>query len=214
MKAKNIKTIALGILFLTLFVGTIHAFVFPQETRCVFVDFYDFETDENLCYRTGTDKETIDQLKKQIKKAESRVGNFWGEKTATPKFVYCQDDEDYKKFGNPYMTPACTHMKIGSYVVISKQGLDLDIISHEISHAELFQRIGFFDRLRKIPTWFDEGLAMQVDLREYYSTEDLKTKTNNLQDLPNVKKLTPPQTFYRTEQVMLNYSTARYTVEK
>lgn len=114
------------------------------------------------------------------------------------------------------MTPAAAHMKLGTYVIISKKGIDLDIISHEISHTELYERIGFYNREFKIPTWFDEGLAMQVDYRNYYSIDSLKKKSNNFENLPDVKKMNSYSQFGigKREEVMLNYSTAKYEVGK
>jgi hypothetical protein len=35
-----------------------------------------------------------------------------------------------------------------------------------LGHAEIHHRVGHWQRLTQIPTWFDEGLAMQVDHRE------------------------------------------------
>lgn len=215
MKSRKLfKRWSLGALFLGLFVTIAHAIIFPQETRCILVDFYDFERDGDLYYRNDVDKGTINELKEIINQAKINVATFWKEKTVEPKFIYCEDDSDYKKFGVPYMTPACANMKLGAYVVISRNGINEDVISHEISHTELFNRIGFFNRLRKIPTWFDEGLAMQVDLRDYYSTDTLAAKTNDLVNLPDVTRLNAPNQFFigTKKEVMLNYMTARYTV--
>ena len=212
----KIKKIFLGISFFLLLIGTAHALVFPQETRCILIDFYDFEKDGNLYFRTEVDAATIADLKQQIAKANVRVEGFWDEKTVTPKFIYCQNDEDYKKFGVPFMTPACAHMKLGSYVVISNKGNDINILAHEISHTVLFNKIGFFNRLRKIPAWFDEGLAMQVDFRNYYSIDSLKKKSDNFKNLPDVKQLITYSQFGtgNRERVMLNYSTAKYVVNE
>lgn len=213
-KKRIIKRVFFVISLFLVSAGMIHAMVFPQETRCIFVDVYDFERNGSLYYRNNVSSETISQLKEIIEAAEIRVSQFWGEKTVEPKFIYCQDDEDYKKFGVPFMTPACANMKLGSYIVISKTGIDLNIISHEISHTELFNRIGFFNRVRKIPIWFDEGLAMQVDLRDYYSVDSLKAKSDGFKNLPKIEKMTSYKQFGSgtNKEVMLNYSTAKYVV--
>ena len=114
------------------------------------------------------------------------------------------------------MTPAAAIMHIGSYVVISKEGVDLDIISHELSHTELFERVGIFNRATKIPAWFDEGLAMQVDHRSYYSIDTLRELTNNFQTLPDVTIHNDYQTFGSgsREVVMMNYRAAKYEVQQ
>ncbi len=107
-----------------------------------------------------------------------------------------------------YQIPALTYIKFGSYIVISNEGVDLDIIAHEISHAEFYERIGFYNWSFKIPRWFDEGLAMQNDNRNYYSEDTLKLKSNNYKNLPDVKKLKSGKQFNEEgshEQIMLNY---------
>jgi len=211
---KRLKTLIALITILLTSLGITHAFVFPQQTRCILIDYYDFEQEGNLYFRKGIDVETKLKLEALIEQAELRVADFWGEKKSNPKFIYCESDEDYMMFGVPVMTPASANMKLGAYVVISKTGVDLDIISHEISHTELFERIGFFNREFKMPSWFDEGLAMQVDLRDYYSSDALKAISNNFKELPEVTKMSSNMEFWEgsREQVMLNYATARYEV--
>jgi len=214
MKKRKVLFLFLLILFTS--VGLAHAFVFPQQTRCILLDFHSFEKEGSLYFRSGLEESTKQELLRLIEEAEKQVADFWGENLSHPKFIYCQDDADYKKFGVTFMTPAVAHMKLGSYVVISKKGVNLDIIAHELSHTELYERIGFFNREFKIPTWFDEGLAMQVDHRSYYSIDSLKVKSNNFENLSEVKKMNSYTTFGRgtRKEVMLNYATAKYEVSK
>lgn len=213
---KKRKVVFLFVLILFSTVGIAHAFVFPQQTRCMLVDFYSFEKEGRLYFRSGLKEETKETLKKVIEQAEERVEGFWGEKRSRPKYIYCANEEDYHLFGVSIVSPAVAHMKLGTYVVISKDGIDLDIIAHEISHTELYERIGFYNREFKIPTWFDEGLAMQVDYRAYYSIDTLKVKSDNFKQLPDVSKMNSYAQFGSgtREEVMINYSTAKYEVEK
>lgn len=193
-----------------------YSVVFPQPVRCMLIDFYDFEKTGNLYYRAGINADKKKELISLIGQAEDRVDSFWNGKQSDPTFIYCERDEDYMKFGVPFMTPAAAILTIKSFVVLSKDGIDLDIISHELSHAELAKRIGFLDREMKIPTWFDEGLAMQVDRRPYYSIDSLKEKSNNFQELVDVKQLKTGSQFGggTREDVMLNYLTAKYELSK
>ena len=57
-------------------------------------------------------------------------------------------------------------------IVIGPKGHSVDVIAHELMHAELIARTGYWQRLVHIPTWFDEGVAMQVDLRTKYVLSD------------------------------------------
>jgi hypothetical protein len=101
-------------------------------------------------------------------------------------------------------------------VVIPKNTVDVNILSHEIGHTVLYRKIGWYKLHFKIPTWFDEGLAMQVDHRDYYSIDTLLSKRAEGIILPEVKKMNTPEKFHNgsQEQIMLNYSMAKYVVHE
>jgi hypothetical protein len=194
-----------------------HFIIFPQQTRSILIDYSDFKKEGRLYFNNNNPQNKVDTVKLLIELASNRVAEFWGQKICNPKYIYCESDEDFKKFGSPYSVPALTHVKFGSYIVISNQGIDLDIIAHEISHAEFYERIGFYNWSFKIPRWFDEGLAMQNDNRSYYSEETLKLKSNNYKNLPDVQKLKSGKQFNEEgslEQIMLNFMTAKHEVKK
>jgi hypothetical protein len=193
-----------------------HFIFFPQQTRSILIDYSDFKKDGGLYFNSKTPQNSIDTVILLIKLASDRVAEFWGQKTCNPKFIFCYSQEDFQKYGSPFQVPALTHIKFGSYIVISSEGIDLDIIAHEISHAEFYERIGFYNWSFKIPRWFDEGLAMQNDNRNYYSEDTLKLKSNNYKNLPDVKKLKSGKQFNEEgshEQIILNYMTAKHEVK-
>ena len=210
---KPIKYFAAFLLISIISISIVHGFVRPQQTWVMLIDWYDFETDGLLYYRPDVERPTIDSLKAIITMAENRVGEFWGTYTTSPKIIYCDNDADYRKFGHPALTPAVAFMSIDAYIVVHPSGLNVDVIAHELSHTELFNRIGFIHRERKIPTWFDEGLAMQVDWRPTYSTDSLRSWTNGFMDMPNVKQMTSYGQF-GSGNIKLNYSIAKYEVGK
>ena len=59
-------------------------------------------------------------------------------------------------------------------VLIGPEGINEDVISHELVHAELATRLGLLKRAWMLPTWFDEGMAMQVDHRLDYNLQALR----------------------------------------
>lgn len=180
------------------------------------IDYSDFKKDGRLYFNSKTPQHKIDSVKLLMELASNRITEFWGKQTCNPKFIYCENAEDFKKYGSPYQIPALAHIKLGAYVVISNEGVDLDIIAHEISHAEFYERIGFYNWSFKIPRWFDEGLAMQNDNRSYYSEDTLKVRSDNFKNLPDVKKLTSGKQFNEEgslEQIMLNYMAAKHEVK-
>jgi hypothetical protein len=193
-----------------------HFIFFPEQSRSILIDYSDFKKDGRLYFAANTPKNKVDTLKALVELASVRVAQFWGRKNCNPKYIYCESDNDFKRFGSPYKVPALTHVKSCSYIVISNQGIDLDIIAHEISHAEFYERIGFYNWSFKIPRWFDEGLAMQNDNRSFFSEDTLKIKSDNYNNMPDVKKLKTGRQFNEQgspEQIMLNFMTAKHEVK-
>lgn len=213
---KNIFFRTLVILFVFIPLAAFaHSLVFPHETRAILIDFSGFTREGRLYYHPDTPREKIDSLHTLIALGAERLGELYGEKTCNPKFIYCEREEDFLKFSMSSSIPALAHLKLGSYIVLGKDGIDIDIIAHEFSHAELYERLGFFKRMA-VPAWFDEGLAMQVDLRSYYSEESLRIKTHDFRDLPDVKVMNDLRRFQTgtREDIMIHYMTARYEVGK
>lgn len=215
----RLKKIALRsmlvLLIIVLLMPAAHYFVFPQQTRTILIDYSNFKKENRLYVDAKTPQSKIDSISKLITQAELRVDKFWGGKTCNPKFIYCATEADFAKYGSEHDVPAVTFMKLGSYIVLSKDGLDPNIIAHEIAHAEFYERIGFYTQEFKIPTWFSEGLAMQCDDRDYYSEDTLRAKSDNFENLPDVKKLIAAGDFHAGthEEVKLNYMTAKHEVK-
>ena len=192
-----------------------HFIIFPQETRSILIDYSNFKKEGRIYFNSSTPQIKIDSLKSLINQASIRIDHFWGQKTCNPKFIYCDNKEEFKKYCYNPSVPAVTYSKLGAVIVLSADAIDPDIIAHEFSHAEFYHRIGFYDRTFKIPTWFDEGLAMQNDYRDYYSDDTLKVKSGNFKNLPDIKNFKSAGQFLAGshEQIMLNYMTAKHEVK-
>ena len=216
-KAKKVIIRVSIILFLILLLSVAtHYILFPQQTTCMLVQFSDIKKENNIYYNRNVTREKVNTLKWIIQQSCIRSDSFWQFKTCDPIFIYCDTEAEFKKFGSPYNVPAITHLKLGEYIVISPDGISLDILSHEITHAELYYRTGFYKHQFKIPTWFDEGLAMQVDYRDLYSEDTLAAKTNHYQTMPDVTAMFTGKQFQSgtTENIMLHYMTAKHIVHQ
>jgi hypothetical protein len=222
-KIKNIIIRTFFVLLILIPVAALaHFIIFPQQTRSILIDWSGYKKDGRIYFNSNTPQNKIDSLKVLIENASSRIASFWGQKSSNSKFIFCANASDFSKYSNAPDAPAITHLKSGTYIVLSNDGLDLDIIAHEISHAELYERVGFFKWSFSIPIWFKQGLAMQNDNRNYYSEDTLKVRSDNFNNLPDVKRFKKDEDFYAgsLEEVMLNYMTAKhefknwYTKEK
>lgn len=211
---KRLFRILVMIIMLVPLASFAHFVIFPQETRTLLIGFSDFKKEGNLYFNPVSSRNSIDSVESLIESATKRVIRFWGDKKASPVFIYCEQDADFKKYSVNTGAPAVTYCKMGEHIVLGKEGIDLDIIAHEISHAELYARVGFYVWTFKLPDWFKHGLAMQNDYRIYYSLDTLKVRTNNFKTMPDITNFKTGAQFYSgsINQIMLRYMTAKYVI--
>ncbi|CAN5891586.1 hypothetical protein BH11BAC4_BH11BAC4_21720 [soil metagenome] len=211
---KKITRSVLIILFMLSLIAVAHFVAFPEETRCILIPISNFEKTANIYFSKNTPTEKISHLQEIQNDAGKRVAACWkNELILDYKLVYCNSEKDFDQCGHAG-APAATQLKCGAYIVLKEESLNKDIIAHEIAHTVLYRNIGWYRLVFKIPTWFNEGLAMQVDERDYYSIDTLLSKKNKGILLPDVTKLSKPQEFFAGdhEAVILNYSTAKFVV--
>lgn len=193
-----------------------HFMFFPQETRCILISFSNFERTKNLYYSKTTSSEQLQKLLALQKAAETKCKFFWRENAILDyKMIYCNNEKEYNKYGN-YGTPATTQRKLGAYVVLNSEGLDENVIAHELSHTILYNQLGWYKATFKIPTWFEEGLAMQVDDRERYAIDSVQMEKENGIVLPKVETIATGSQFYSgsSETIRTNYITSKYVVQE
>lgn len=214
-KLRKIIRICLIFIILIPVASFAHFIIFPQETRSILIDYSNFKKEGRIYYKVSNPHSKIDSLKSLINQASIRINNFWGQKTSNPKFIYCDNEDDFKKYCVNPSAPAVTYLKMGAVIVLRADEMNLDIIAHELSHAEFYERIGFYKFNYKIPSWFKHGLAMQNDYRDYYSDNNLKAKSDNFKNLPDIKSIKSDRQFYAGsfEQMILNYMTAKHEIK-
>ena len=100
--------------------------------------------------------------------AKLRIANTFGATRASPVIVVGSSEALRHLFPGAGSFASTIYIPYRSCVVVGPNGRDVDIIAHEQLHAEIHHRVGHWNRVTQIPTWFDEGLAMQVDFRERY----------------------------------------------
>jgi hypothetical protein len=213
---KLLKRIFIIVVVLMPLMTFAHYLVFPQETRCILISFSNFEHKQKLHYNKTTTVAQLENLFRLKKVAEDKVQSFWGENALLDyTLIYCNSEKAYNKYGTAG-TPATTTRKLGAYVVLSNEGVDEQIIAHEITHTILYNHLGWYKAITKIPTWFEEGLAMQVDDREKYSIDSLQTKINKGFVLPKLSTIAKGAQFYIGDDaaITLHYVTAKYIIHE
>ena len=99
--------------------------------------------------------------------ARARIEATFGVVESKPILVFFSGPSGFGPFKlNSY---GSTQM-VGSRacVMVGPRGQNIDVVAHELMHGELHHRAGYLRRFLQVPTWFDEGVAMQVDYRSRY----------------------------------------------
>jgi hypothetical protein len=148
-------------------------FAFPGTTACALIEFSGLETlpDGTRIQTSSTNAERQAILEIQTQ-AKTRIGTMFGAPRAEPLVVVLNNPATIFTFkSNGYGSTVFVGPR--ACVIIGPQGTNVDVLAHELLHAELFERVGPWRRASEIPAWFDEGLAMQVDFRSRYDSSQI-----------------------------------------
>lgn len=201
MKLKKYFKIALFSFIILVLLG-FFAFYFksPEIRNCFLISLSNnfSERENNLYISKDTPKVLQDSIISLIKLADQRVCRFWNtdKRAGSPIFIFCYSNDELMNFSKSnailtYRTP------INDYVVFGKDRINLDMISHELLHTELTAKAGYFKMINKIPVWFDEGVAMQVDYRPEFSEEKYLQVKDSLGYTIELAKISAPNQFYK-----------------
>jgi hypothetical protein len=137
--------------------------------------------------------------------ARSRITAAFGAPEAKPIVVFFSRSEGIGLFKlNSYASAQFVGHR--ACLFIGRDGQSVDVVAHELMHSELHHRVGAWQRMVNVPTWFDEGVAMQVDHRSRY---DLSQQAAQAADA--VKSLTTMSAFSSGDEATLVY---RYAAAK
>ncbi|GLU54892.1 hypothetical protein [Dyadobacter frigoris] len=173
MKTNSLSESRLAALGKFLLIGLVlvipgYFFLYPQVLQCQIIGLSNFEKVNDYIYSSPS----LEQNRRKnilgvIQKAEMRIDSFWLGKQAKPKLIICETPQEYQKYCQSTEGAGCS---LGtpwgqSYVILNAQGLNVDVISHEMSHVELLGRLGWWKTTMDIPQWFNEGTALMLDRR-------------------------------------------------
>ena len=141
--------------------------------------------------------------------ARSQISATYGTPQSNPNIVFFTSNKGLGPFTlNRY---GSTHF-LGrrACIFFGPKGQNVDVIAHELMHAELHHRVGAVKRFLEIPTWFDGGVAMQVDHHKEY---DLAK--DNAVPIDDVRKLDSSSKFYVVDDRALtrNYAMSKAAVD-
>ena len=176
----------------------------------------------NIYVDNDMNKTEQQRLVKIIPEAKKYVTDVWGKLESQPTIYACSTKKCSKSLG----IGARAH-QILNHLVLSPKGLTKELIAHEWSHAELYKRVDSFFNWRKIPSWFDEGVAVLVSHEPSHDERAWKQiQTQNLVH-PSTNELYSIVTTHQwiesvhkynknlnMDRIVIIYATAGHEIEK
>ena len=173
------------------------------------------EIDDNI-YINRSFSGSIEEAIGRIDSAKERVKDFFGDLCCLEDtvIIICDDDLLLSRLGGDHDTKTCYFPAKKHYISVSDEYFNVDILAHELTHAELHTRLSESAQ-KKIPTWFDEGIALQNDYREQYSFETWVKQTDNGSHTVDLEDMDEASKFYAgtVEDRRFRYLNAKHEVD-
>ena len=161
---------------------------------------------EAVCAVTSEKGELSSAQKLLLHEAKDRIEAKFGLMQSKPVAVFFEKQDSFWPLRlNEYGSTSFLGSK--TCVVIGPNGQNIDVIAHELMHAETEYRVGYWRRWLELPIWFDEGLAMQVDHRERYNLPK-GTETSYVRQLNSISDFSVSDSDLLTN----NYASAKTEV--
>lgn len=187
------------------------ACTYSDTFRSSFIGVSKFrEVEANLYVSPEIAVEKESEIVKLISDARARVAEQFGALESRPRIIISKGDEEQKTF-KLYQAPGKLLISPwGNYLILDHDLANIDVAAHELVHAEIADRLGYLTRMRRMPTWLDEGIALQVDYRPQYTHLDEITNS----ELERVMTLSTPKSFWGKDknQNIKNYQSSKVAV--
>ena len=148
-----------------------------------------------------------DDVLNTVREGKARVAKFFGGIDGNPTIFACSTEKCFVASGG---VSAKGKAYGSSMLLLSPRGLDVVIVSHELTHIELHSRVGAFRSWRSIPVWFDEGLAVLVCEDPRYTDSAWLEATDNGRKAPELESI--GRTVPLGGNWQMGYGTARRAV--
>ena len=147
------------------------------------------EVNPRLYVERAMTAEQRQEVQRRIDLGRTQVERFYGSITTTPYFVVCVTRECDVRFGS-YGQPAAAYGEVA--IRLWAKDLSAPVVAHvahELSHAELYHRVGGWWYARTIPRWFDEGVAVLVANEPRHSEENWREIQRQRLPIPKLDEL-------------------------
>lgn len=209
MKIKRSAKQAAGLILIGfLLILSVGIFQFRHAIACELLPIRNYQKVNNQVF-VGHDiiKGHHENLLQKVNLAWLRINNVYGKTNSNPRIFITSNPATALKWG-ANETASMHRLPWRSCIVVGPKGQNVDVLSHELLHAEIQHRVGFWTFLKEIPVWFDEGAALTVDYREPFLPENINLPENKVNSAKNLKKA---KDFF-TGNIRENYQLARMAI--
>ena len=218
VKKRNIILCSIVFLILLILLSAVYYFQFTALGYRTSIPYRNsFEKVADNIYVNINYTGNIEDVIQLTENALNRDRSFFGEMECanTTIVIFCDDDKLLSKLGGDHDTMTSFFPSKKNYISVSDEYCNIDILAHELTHAELHTRLTE-KALKSIPTWFDEGLATQNDYREQYSAEAWSEQTNQGKNIIALTDMDTPSEFYAgtAEDRRFRYLNAKHEVSE
>lgn len=186
-------------------------YAYSDTVRSTLIGLSDFRKIEpNLYVSPNTTSSQGKAIATLISDARVRITEQFGAPISTPTIIIIKGKKEEQSF-KLYQAPGKVLIAPwGNYLILNQALANIDVAAHELMHAEIAERLGYLIRMRNMPTWLDEGIALQVDHRPRYSNLAVIDNT----ELKRVASLVSPKLFWtqNSEQNIKNYQSSKVAV--
>jgi len=187
-------------------------YAYANIVRCVLIDFGGFrEAADNVYVSQALPRPTQGEVDALIRDARLRVEKQYGAPRAKPVIIVVGTDEEARDYGLHDSPGKLFFVPWQNYRILSYEKGSIDVAAHELVHAEIVERLGYALRQETIPTWFDEGAALQVDFRPQYAVDP---DSFDDAEVARVMTLDSPGEFWSSDKAQNseNYQAAKVAV--
>lgn len=213
---KKILTGILAAIAVLLLASAVYFFWFSATGYRMSVPIHGFTEVAEKVYVEENWPGDVEALIAMTAEARARVGGYFGDIRSDPTLILCDDARKLRRLGGDHDTHTVMAGGAHSYISLSSEWLNVDVLAHEITHAETHARVhrGGVAFSLPIPVWFDEGLAVQNDTREQYSLAAWEEFTAQGSDIPGMGTYDTAAKFYggQPEDRRRNYCLAAHEV--
>ncbi len=184
------------------------AFLQRHALACEFLPVMGYQELEGKVFLSpDIPSDRVRELSQLVDSARQRLAGVYGAPVAKPWILIASDAGTARKWGGNE-TGAMHRMPWCSCIVLGSLGQNVDVMAHELLHAEMQHRTGLWRFLREIPVWFDEGAALTLDYREPFLPENIHLPDEKI---TGVQLLGRHKDFFSGE-IKKNYQAARMAV--